>query len=278
MIDDIPTLEELKKLFKVEAKEDAYNDLLVMYEQHLACKNCKGLDECPFIIPGLKKGFDGKYFYDEECKFKKLSKLKFSQNKKISTYYLPQNVLEASIENYELKDEKRIKIIDFLKKFIKDYKEINNPKGLYIYGTFAIGKTYTLAMIANELAKENISSALVYFPDLVSNLKSSLGNQAEFENIIDNLKNVDVLLLDDLGSENMTSWVRDEIFGPLINYRLMEKKPVFISSNLNPKDDLKSHLAGDKTKASILKADRIIARLNDSIKTIAMDDSKRYSR
>ena len=76
----------------------------------------------------------------------------------------------------------------------------------------------------------------------------------------------------------MTSWVRDEIFGPIINFRLMEKKPVFITSNLNPKDDLKNHLAGDKTKDSLLKADRIIARLNDSVKSIKMDESKRYSR
>ena len=112
----------------------------------------------------------------------------------------------------------------------------------------------------------------------LTNLKSSLNNQTEFEKIIDDLKNVDVLLLDDLGSENMSAWVRDEIFGPLINYRLMEKKPVFITSNLNPKEDLKNHLAGDKTKANLLKADRIIARLNDSIKTIAMDESKRYDR
>lgn len=278
MMNDIPTLEELKKLFKVEACESDYNDLLVMYEQRLSCKSCKSLDECPFIVKGLRKYFDGKYFYDKECEYKKISKLKFNQNKKISTLYLPQNVLEASIESYELKDEQRKKIVDFLNKFKEEYKSNNNPKGLYIYGTFAIGKTYTLAMIANELAKENISSALVYFPDLVANLKSSLNNQLEFEKIIEDLKNVDVLLLDDLGSENMTSWVRDEIFGPLINYRLMEKKPVFITSNLNPREDLKNHLAGDKTKANILKAERIIARLNDSIKTIAMDDSKRYER
>ena len=278
MINDIPTLEELNKLFKTNLNENYYNDLLIMYEQKLSCDKCKSLDECPFINKGLKRLFDGKYFYDDDCKYKKIAKLKFNQNNKISTLYLPQNVLEASIESYDIKDESRIKIVNYLKQFIKDYKDLNNPKGLYIYGSFAIGKTYTLAMIANELAKENISSALVYFPDLVSNLKSSIGNQEEFEKILEDLKSVDVLLLDDLGAENMTSWVRDEIFGPIINFRLMEKKPVFITSNLNPKDDLKNHLAGDKTKDSLLKADRIIARLNDSVKSIKMDESKRYSR
>jgi len=278
MINDIPTLDELNKLFKTNLNENYYNDLLIMYEQKLSCDKCKSLNDCPFIVKGLKKAFDGKYFFDEECKYKKISKLKFNQNNKVSTLYLPKNVLEASIESYDLKDESRIKIVNYLNQFINDYKDLNNPKGLYIYGTFAVGKTYTLAMIANELSKKNISSALVYFPDLVANIKSSLSNQEEFEKIIEDLKNVDVLLLDDLGAENMTTWVRDEIFGPIINFRLMEKKPVFITSNLNPREDLKNHLAGDKAKDSILKADRIIARLNDSVKSIKMDDSKRYSR
>lgn len=280
MINDIPTLEDLNKLFKINAKEEHYNELLVMYEQKLSCDNCKGLDNCPFIIQGLRKAFDGKYFYDEECKYKKISKLKFNQNKKISTLYLPQNVLEASIESYDIKDEKRIKIINYIKDFINKYKNLEEPKGLYIYGTFAVGKTYTLAMIANELAKVDISSALVYFPDLVANLKTSLNNQEEFEKIIEDLKSVDILLLDDLGSENMTPWVRDEIFGPLINFRLMEKKPIFITSNLESPtkgDELRNHLAGDKTKANLLKADRILARLKDSVKFIEME-GERYSR
>ena len=76
----------------------------------------------------------------------------------------------------------------------------------------------------------------------------------------------------------MTSWVRDEIFGPLINFRLMEKKPVFITSNLNPCEDLKTHLAGDKSKDNLLKANRILARLLDLVNVIIMSDSKRYSR
>ncbi len=277
--DNIPTLQDLKKIYnEYDVKEINYNDFLIMYEEKIICDKCKSLDSCPFSIKGLKKEYDGKYFYDGECKYKKISRLKFNQNKNISTLYLPINVLEASIENYELKDEQRIKIINYLKKFIIDYKELNYPKGLYLYGTFSIGKTYTLAVIANELAKEDISSILVYFPDLVSNIKSTFGNQEEFEKIIDNLKEVDVLLLDDLGSENMTPWVRDEILGPLINYRLMEKKPVFITSNINPGDELKYHLAGDKTKGNLLKADRIIARLLDLVNVIVMDNSKRYVR
>ena len=91
------------------------------------------------------------------------------------------------------------------------------------------------------------------------------------------LKDVDVLMLDDLGSENMTSWLRDEILGPVINYRLMENKPVFISSNIKP-GDLEEHLAIDKAKENVLKARRIISRLNDMVDCIDMSDSEKYRR
>ena len=94
-------------------------------------------------------------------------------------------------------------------------------QGLYIYGAFSTGKTYILGCIANELARNNIKSLIIYFPDLVVELKSAIGTP-RFEELLNHLKSVDVLLLDDLGSENMTPWLRDEILGPVLNYRLME--------------------------------------------------------
>ena len=40
-------------------------------------------------------------------------------------------------------------------------------------------------------------------------------------------------MLDDLGSENMSAWLRDEVLGPVLNYRVLECKPLFISSNIS---------------------------------------------
>ena len=57
----------------------------------------------------------------------------------------------------------------------------------------------------------------------------------------------------------------------------MENKPIFITSNISP-TELKSYLSIDKSKQGILKAERIMARLQDLVHTINMDDSKRYDR
>ena len=161
-------------------------------------------------------------------------------------------------------------------KFLNDLDSGAKVKGLYLYGDFAVGKTYTLAVIANELSKKDKSSLLIYFPDLVIELKNSIGTD-KFQELINMLKDVDVLMLDDLGSENMTSWLRDEILGPVINYRLMENKPLFISSNIKP-GELEDHLAIDKSRENVMKAKRIISRLNDMVNAIDMSDSDKYTR
>ncbi len=56
-------------------------------------------------------------------------------------------------------------------------------------------------------------------------------------------------MLDDIGAESMTSWVRDEVIGTVLQHR-MSQLPTFFSSNFSP-DELKHHLrihSGEKRK------------------------------
>ncbi len=48
-------------------------------------------------------------------------------------------------------------------------------------------------------------------------------NYPEYENI---------LMLDDIGAEEITPWARDEVIGPLLHYRMVQELPTFFSSNL----------------------------------------------
>ena len=137
-----------------------------------------------------------------------------------------------------------------------------------MYGSFAKGKTYALGCIANEFAKNGISSLLIYFPDLVVDLKNAMGTP-RYPELINMLKSIDVLMLDDLGSEKMTEWVRDDVLGPIINYRLMEGKPLFISSNLKMVE-YQSTLILNKDSSDKVKAERIMSRINCLVRMIVM--------
>ena len=276
MIDDDLSFENIKKHYP-NATLKNINEYINMIFEKENCKKCKGLNECKNSTQGMVLECENDSFYYKNCKYRKQNELKLHSKSKIAALFLPEEVLNASLDSYNLDCESRIKIINHVKKMIDEYDLCEKRKGLYMYGSFAIGKTYTLSVIANMLAEKNLSSMLIYFPDFVSNLKANIGDSLQFIKIIESIRTTDFLLLDDLGAENLTPWVRDEILGPIINYRLMENKPIFITSNVSP-NELKTYLSIDKSKQGMLKAERIMARLTDLVNTINMDDSERYSR
>jgi len=262
-----------KKLPNYEVNINNCNDFQIMLDNKEACINCKSLKTCPNENPGHYLSFIDGDFSLVECKLKKEDKMLKSKSSLIKALYMPLSVLDAKLESFDTNSESRRKIYQFTLDFIRNFKDGKNPKGLYLNGTFSIGKTYTLACIANELSKNNISSLLIYFPDLVVDLKSAMGSN-RFDELLNMLKSIDVLMLDDVGSENMTPWLRDEVLGPIINYRALEHKPVFFSSNLKGKE-YKDFLAFD---GNITKSERIFSRIQAVCITISMDDGNKYQR
>ena len=71
-------------------------------------------------------------------------------------------------------------------------------------------------------------------------------------------------MLDDIGAEEITPWVRDEIIGPILHYRMVQELPTFFSSNYNFKE-LQHHLSVTRDGTELTKAARIMER----IKTLA---------
>ena len=82
-----------------------------------------------------------------------------------------------------------------------------------------------------------------------------------FKNKFNEVKYAKLLLIDDLGAEAVTSWSRDEILGTILQYRMQEGLPTFITSNLNVKE-LEEHLSiTTSNKSEKVKAGRIIERI-----------------
>ena len=74
------------------------------------------------------------------------------------------------------------------------------------------------------------------------------------------IKKIPLLLIDDIGAENLTSWGRDEVLGTILQYRMEEDLPTFFTSNLNI-NDLEVHLSITNSNADKIKARRIIERI-----------------
>lgn len=249
------------------------NDFSVYLEESCNCKNCKSIHECKNSNVGHLYKFDEDQFIYEPCRFKKDQLAKLKEAQLIKTLFVSKKILEADLVNLDVNTPNRKKIYEYIAKFITGVRNNEFNKGLYIYGSFATGKTYILGCVANELARNNIESLVIYFPDLVVELKNALGTP-RFEELFNYIKSVDVLLLDDFGSENMTNWLRDDVLGPVLNYRLMEEKPVFISSNIDPtQGDLLAHLSISKAKSDELKGMRIKSRLEGLVVPVELDNN-----
>ncbi|HHW69018.1 MAG TPA: primosomal protein DnaI [Tenericutes bacterium] len=254
--------------FKNLVKEiNLSNNILMKYTSSLEessieydnCRNCKSIYECKNKVVGYaylpRVSNDQIIFEYKPCKFKVDH---FENTKHFNNIYLfnaPKSVLNADIKDLYNKAE-RLPIIKWMGLFYKNYNK--ESKGLYLYGNFGVGKTYLISAIFNELAKQNIKSAIIYYPEFLRDLKSSF--DTDFKEKFEKIKKVELLLIDDIGAENMTSWGRDEILTPILQYRMDQKLPTFFTSNLTL-EQLEEHLSDSKDKIDIVKAKRIISRI-----------------
>lgn len=238
-----------------------YTSLLKLSsEEFNNCQNCPGLVACQNQINGFaylpKVNNQRLEFRYKACNYqlKKEEQLKYLDN--IYLFDIPEEIKQASMSEIYTNDKKRFEVIKWLKEFIDDYE--NKVKGLYLYGSFGCGKTYLIAAMFNELAKKNIKSAIIYWPEYLRDLKSSFNSDYNIK--VNYIKKVPFLLIDDIGAETVTTWNRDEILGPIVQYRMQAKLPTFFTSNLDMAS-LEKHLSVSKDEVDSLKARRIIERI-----------------
>ena len=96
------------------------------------------------------------------------------------------------------------------------------------------------------------------------------------EDKVNYLKNVDILLIDDIGAENVTAWGRDEILGTILQYRMNNKLSTFFTSNLTL-EELEVHLSLSKNSEDKVKARRIIERIKELTEDLELVSINRRS-
>lgn len=73
----------------------------------------------------------------------------------------------------------------------------------------------------------------MYSESALSNrLKRTFEASATYETEIENLCDDDLIILDDMGSTNITEWKKDVLL-KFLDYRYTSRKPTVITSNLN---------------------------------------------
>jgi DNA replication protein DnaC len=108
-----------------------------------------------------------------------------------------------------------------------------DPEGWIIFtGTYGCGKTHLAAAIANYRASQGYPVMFVVVPDLLDHLRSTFSpsSSTSYDRRFEEIRTTPLLILDDLGTQNMTPWVREKLY-QLFNYRYNAKLPTVITSS-----------------------------------------------
>lgn len=122
-------------------------------------------------------------------------------------------------------------------KFIENF---DNPdqKNLLFTGNTGLGKTFLSSAIANEILKKGKNVLYQTSPVMLDSIIDYRFNKSRDSNIIDSILNVDLLIIDDLGTECMNNMKFAELFN-ILNTRLLNQNKItktIISTNLSLKN------------------------------------------
>lgn len=236
-------------------------------EEYTNCANCKSLSECQNEIFGtayLPKIYKGDISFEHKvCKYKKIQNDKYKHLKNINFINTTNKLKEASFENINKTRKSRFPVITYLVDFTKNQEK----KGLFLHGNFGSGKTYLVTATLVELAKKDIKSTIVSWPEFLRDLKASF--DTDYDEKFNKVKNSNILLIDDLGAEVVTAYVRDEILFPILEYRMNNNLKTFITSNFTI-NQLEEHLSISKDGVEKVKSRRIIQRITNLTKDMEL--------
>lgn len=163
--------------------------------------------------------------YEEERKRNRVKKYK-------DISIIDKKFYESKFENAE-----ESQVINFLKKYSEKFKIAGTaPAGIFLYGSVGTGKTYAASCLANDLMANGKTVLFMSFALYLLKIRDGFKNNHEETSIeseiLKYVKTCDLLIIDDLGSENVKEFSIEKLF-TLLDTRYRTNKPFIITTNLS---------------------------------------------
>lgn len=148
-----------------------------------------------------------------------------------------QSFSNLTFENFKIQGrtglgEQQVRSLEFALNQSRLYAQ--NMKGwLLLQGSYGCGKTHLAVSIANFTLSLGIHTLILTVPDLLDWLRYAYDRtDTNFESRFEEIRNISLLILDDLGTQNATPWAEEKLY-QIINHRYMMKLPLVVTTNLD---------------------------------------------
>ncbi len=235
--------------------------LSIVAEDREKCSSCSGLEECILPSRGQRRTFSYTDSLSEEIEYCPYAR-KIVLRKRIRERYvycdIAQELLDLRLEDVNYTpDQKQLYLL------LAAILHKKSDKGLYISGDLGVGKTYLCCVLANSLVANKEKVAFVKVSNFFNEMKSFFSFNPQMIDVnINRLKKVSYLFFDDIGSEAVSEFVRDDILFRILDYRLENKLITIFTSNLNKEELLKHYQYDRREKSNLMNAKRLMERID----------------
>ncbi|AVK62864.1 primosomal protein DnaI [Lactobacillus sp. CBA3606] len=181
---------------------------------------------------------------------------------RVRSISMPKNIQSADLTAYDQDGDRATALmaaLDFIDAYTQAPKRFH--RGLYLYGSFGVGKTFLLGAMANNLATRGFQTTLIHFPSFAVEMKRSISNNTSGDKV-DAIKRAPILMIDDIGADSSSTWIRDDVLGVILEYRMQEELPTCFSSNFSMQELQDGYLTvSQKGDEEPIKAQRIMQRI-----------------
>jgi DNA replication protein DnaC len=183
--------------------------------------------------------------YDCECRAEMIARRRATTLSNV----LPKRFRNASLEStvmHDIRAHARTQMRE-VERYLADIEShLDNGRGLWFYGRPGTGKT-ELAMLVSKTALTAGRSVAVYtMPRLLAEIRKTFDSNSDttYLDLLDRLGEVDLLHIDDVGAEQTSPWVLEQLYA-IVNARYEEERSIVLTTNLE-RDELAAQI-GERT-------------------------------
>ena len=234
-------LEDKISSLKLE-KEKILNKLSFKLEPKYSCDKCKDTGYISLVYGSEMCSCMKQELINEAYNSSNMYNLKNETFEKLDLN-LYSDIKNPALYKSDLSPKENVtKIISIANNFINNFEDVNQ-KNLLFTGTTGVGKTFLSSSIANEIIKKGYTVLYQTAPVLLDSIFEYKYNSKSTNSkmLYDNFFNVNLLIIDDLGTENLTAAKFAELFTILNSRLITPKTKTIISTNLSLEDLSKNY-------------------------------------